>query len=186
MVRGKHGFERIVWAFKNVLNTSVTWLLCDPKGQIGDSETVTRFSPVVKTMKPSIETMESVLEPQFPDTVEQDDTATAVELLEWLSLVTSGSPRIQQTDQIDSHLSRYRVPSESEDPSGETIGRQVQDLVKFRWHGLIPPQFALKVLSTTLKARGPSWFALSTSAFDGTAYAFLQDKQHTMTWEYSD
>ena len=26
MVHGKKGFERIVWAFKNVLNASVTWL----------------------------------------------------------------------------------------------------------------------------------------------------------------
>jgi ribonuclease P/MRP protein subunit RPP40 len=30
MLHGKKGFERIVWAVKNVLNQSVTWLLCDP------------------------------------------------------------------------------------------------------------------------------------------------------------
>ena len=29
MVHGKKGFERIVWAFKHVLNASVTWLFCD-------------------------------------------------------------------------------------------------------------------------------------------------------------
>ena len=29
MLHGKKGFERIVWAFKNVLNASVTWLFCD-------------------------------------------------------------------------------------------------------------------------------------------------------------
>lgn len=29
MLHGKKGFERIVWAFKNVLNSSVTWLFYD-------------------------------------------------------------------------------------------------------------------------------------------------------------
>lgn len=29
MLHGKKGFERIVWAFKNVLNQSLTWLFCD-------------------------------------------------------------------------------------------------------------------------------------------------------------
>ena len=29
MLHGKKGFERIVWAFKNVLNHSVTWLFYD-------------------------------------------------------------------------------------------------------------------------------------------------------------
>lgn len=29
MLHGKKGFERIVWAFKNVLNRSLTWLFHD-------------------------------------------------------------------------------------------------------------------------------------------------------------
>ncbi len=29
MLHGKKGFERIVWAFKNVLNSTVTWLFHD-------------------------------------------------------------------------------------------------------------------------------------------------------------
>lgn len=29
MLHGKKGFERIVWAFKNVLNNSLTWLFHD-------------------------------------------------------------------------------------------------------------------------------------------------------------
>ena len=31
MLHGKNGFDRIVYAFKNVLNTPVTWLFCDLK-----------------------------------------------------------------------------------------------------------------------------------------------------------
>ena len=29
MLRGKKGFERVVWAAKNVLNRSLTWLFYD-------------------------------------------------------------------------------------------------------------------------------------------------------------
>lgn len=29
MLHGKKGFERIAWAFKNVLDHSVAWLFCD-------------------------------------------------------------------------------------------------------------------------------------------------------------
>jgi hypothetical protein len=29
MLHGKKGFDRIVWAFKNVLNQSLAWLFCD-------------------------------------------------------------------------------------------------------------------------------------------------------------
>lgn len=33
MLHGKKGFERIVWAFENVLNESVAWLFCDQAPQ---------------------------------------------------------------------------------------------------------------------------------------------------------
>ena len=29
MVHGKKGFKRVVWAFKNVLNHTITWLFYD-------------------------------------------------------------------------------------------------------------------------------------------------------------
>ena len=29
MLHGKKGFDRIVWAFKNVLNQTLAWLFCD-------------------------------------------------------------------------------------------------------------------------------------------------------------
>jgi len=35
MVHGKKGFERIVWAFKNVLDASVSWLFHDFNEQLG-------------------------------------------------------------------------------------------------------------------------------------------------------
>lgn len=41
MLHGKKGFERIVWAFKNVLNSTVTWLFhdCETMGILSDDGT---------------------------------------------------------------------------------------------------------------------------------------------------
>lgn len=38
MLHGKKGFERIVWAFKNVLNQSLAWLFCDLDAQSRQNE----------------------------------------------------------------------------------------------------------------------------------------------------
>jgi ribonuclease P/MRP protein subunit RPP40 len=35
MLHGKKGFERIVWAFKNVLNKPMTWLFYDFDDKLG-------------------------------------------------------------------------------------------------------------------------------------------------------
>ena len=47
MLHGKKGFERIVWAFRNVLNHSVTWLFHDfnanPNPEHGKAIMITKF-----------------------------------------------------------------------------------------------------------------------------------------------
>ena len=35
MLHGKKGFEKVVYAAKNVLNHSLTWLFCDLRGTSG-------------------------------------------------------------------------------------------------------------------------------------------------------
>ena len=40
MLHGKKGFERIVWAFKNVLNHSMTWLFHDFTSHSDQSKTI--------------------------------------------------------------------------------------------------------------------------------------------------
>jgi len=44
MLHGKKGFDRIVYACKNALNTPVTWLFCD-LGVTGTSFSTPRFLP---------------------------------------------------------------------------------------------------------------------------------------------
>lgn len=38
MLHGKKGFDRVVWAFKNVLNSAVTWIFHDYEDKVNPSD----------------------------------------------------------------------------------------------------------------------------------------------------
>ena len=58
---------------------------------------------------------------------EQED---AIDILEWLGLVSLQSPRIQSHDKIDPYLSRYSVP--------EADSAQRASIVTVKWNGFLP------------------------------------------------
>lgn len=75
----------------------------------------------------------------------------AVEVHEWLSLISLGSPRIDPNDQIDSVLSRYVSPGDSTKSS---------KLVKITWRGFLAPKWIHKTFAQLLLASpNNSWFA---------------------------
>lgn len=181
MVHGKHGFERVVWAFKNVLDHSVTWLFYDLSGKNDGSGPIAQHQPKIVTVKPEIDTLNGARVPKLTQEIGDDGHDLATDLLEWLSLAIMGSPRVQQKDTIDSYLSRYRVPSEDED-----IECTTQDLAVLRWHGLIPATFIKGVVLAALTASSAEWFGVNAVGFDGRAYSVLQRRHHTLTWEYEN
>lgn len=184
MVRGKKGFERVLWAFKNVLDYSVTWLFCDLQAGASGQGPIVEHQPIITTVEPEVSGFANVVVPRFPDEVGERNEDIAEELLEWISLVNMGSPRVRQDDDMDAYLSRYQVP-EFTAVSGE-ISKGVAELTHFRWHGLLPAHFVLKIYLAALKAAGNEWFALTATGFDERTYTILQDGKHTMAWEYSD
>ena len=156
MLHGKKGFERIVWAFKNVLNHSVTWLFhelvsnsehgkaiavarsLDNKATDfsiakGDSP-ITKHHPVTKECAHQMKTTERVSAPNLnpPHSSDSDEHFEdwALETSEWLSLVALESPRILSEDPIDPFLSRYQVPHND---SGKVF-----NMVTLTWTGFIP------------------------------------------------
>ena len=183
MVRGKKGFERIIWAFKNVLNHAVTWLFCDLKGPIDVAGPIGAYQPKIRDVEPDVDASEGICVPSLPDQDEQENYAEFTEMLEWLSLALSSSPQVKQHDPIDPYLSRYRLPSGAKDASG-LAEYSAQDLVIFRWRGFIPAAFINGILLAASKASTNDWFAMRAVAFDGKAYTFLQNKYHTLTWEH--
>ena len=189
MVSGHKGFERIKWAFKNVLNHSVTWLFSDLQARADGTGALTVHHPVLRSIAPEIEQFANVNIPAFAGTVESDRNghSTATELLEWLSLVTHLSPRVQHDDDIDGYLCRYRTPTDLFDCHENDTVQKINTLVRFRWHGFIPPAFVNKILLAALKASADDWFAISATSFSGEAYTILkQCESGMMIWEYMD
>lgn len=179
MLHGKKGFDRIVYAFKNVLNTPVTWLFCD-LGAIGKT-TILGFKsmltslealkpdpmdihfPTKVTISPEINSNinvnETCLKPPTKSSPEYDGDFEdfAVETHEWLSLISLGSPRIDPKDRIDPVLSRYAPPGES---------TKTSKLVKITWRGFLAPTWAHKMFVQLLLASpNSSWFAFYVCGF---------------------
>lgn len=142
MLHGKKGFERIVWAFKNVLNQSVAWLFYDLAStedtllkihhpQIIDCEPVLVTHP--NTLVPPLQEMninETALEEELRDHCDA--------LCEWLAMVALASPRVSAEDSVDPYLSRYEVPNVEQ--------AQPSSLVNLKWQALIPSQWIMQLL----------------------------------------
>lgn len=163
MLHGKKGFERIVWAFKNVLNHSVTWLFHDFNSNsqhgkaiviskclddkvtncriVAKDAPITKHHPATKEPSPQQKTTERVRAPNLspPHSSNFDDNFEdwALETYEWLSLVAMESPRIISEDIIDPFLSRYQVPYND---SGKIL-----DVVTLTWTGFIPSLWIMQL-----------------------------------------
>lgn len=182
MVRGKHGFERIVWAFKNVLNSRVAWLFCDLKGENDWTGPVAVHQPIIRKAEPKAEELSDIVVPAFPKEIDPQDQETPATLLEWLSLTMCQSPRTRKDNEIGAYLSRYSI----QDLFVDDVEPESQQLVKVQWRGFVPASFVQTIVIAALKASGDRWFALSIRAFGGKTHTFLQHNQHTLTWEFED
>src|ERR1700753_2166270 len=119
MLHGKKGFERIAWAFKNVLNYSLAWLFVDLNSERGGDEQLAEMKkhhPFDYRINPKVMRMMNVSTPQFPPIpIENVSLDYAEELFEWLGLLVLESPRIRVDDDVDSFLCRYQPPGLVED-----------------------------------------------------------------------
>ncbi|PWY95071.1 hypothetical protein BO94DRAFT_456164 [Aspergillus sclerotioniger CBS 115572] len=172
MVHGKKGFERIVWAFKNVLNQSVAWLFFDlasgSNGVAEDDLSLKGNHPQIINCEPVITERLNTLVPPFQGINITEETSSAQledhcnEISEWLALVSLESPRVTAADDVDPYLCRYSVPdSDDAKPS---------NLVTLKWRGLIPSRWIMQLFVALIRETAPkgndasAWFALSSSA----------------------
>ncbi|CAK7272339.1 hypothetical protein SEPCBS119000_005072 [Sporothrix epigloea] len=173
---GKGGFDRLLYACRNVFNTPVTWLFCS----MFDAPTpdpLDAFFPTWVTVEPTVLQHVGIALPPLGrppsllvgggagnDHLETEEAV--VELYEWLSLVRLGSPRVEAADKIDPYLSRYAVPSPD---VGESAASSVKDLCTLRWRGFFSPTWACQTLLGALVAMPTSaadaWLAMSVSGF---------------------
>lgn len=149
MLHGKKGFERLIYAAKNVLNQSMVWLFCDltsSKGPDGSSAIGKHHTTIMEGNHKDIN-FQHVLTPPFSQVFSDFNAATvsdtvnaeaAYEITEWLGLVVLQSPRVLRGDNIDSYLSRYVVPEGS---------IQVSSVRIINWQGLIGARWVTEMLN---------------------------------------
>lgn len=188
MVKGKKGFERVLWAAENVFTDAVTWLFYDlrnPMEQVLGP--VEGFRPFLREVEGEVAEMEGLLVPAFPENYDGEGAGSkqleidATELLEWLGLVCLDSPRVRAGDGIDSFLSRYEVPRFG----GPDEELKAVDVVKLRWHGFMPAVWVAKVFTAAIKATAgeKEWFAMQVCGFEAKNLMVLVRGGKAMTWE---
>ncbi|EXJ82044.1 hypothetical protein A1O1_08112 [Capronia coronata CBS 617.96] len=177
MLHGKKGFERLVWAAKNVLNNSLQWLFLD----LNDDHAaelkgpITAHHPTIINLSPSVEMLPNVLIPSTlttnvlthpvlaKTTSSHGNTSTSsapeelqesvLDLFEYIDMLSLASPRVQTTDRVDPFISRYQVP-DLYDPihEGSHAPKKTrpQNVKVMTWTGLIPVQWVLELLCSIM------------------------------------
>ncbi|GKT83966.1 ribonuclease P 40kda subunit [Colletotrichum tofieldiae] len=168
MLHGKKGFDRLVYACKNVLNTPVTWLFCNAATTAPSADPLDQYFPTRYTCEPAlVSDMHVQTAPlaipneviQNGDRPDLEDFAT--ETYEWLSLIRLRSPRVDAEDNIDPYLSRYRVPSgtDADTPAHSKV-------CKITWQGFFTSDWVRSVLINALVALpSRAWVSLSATSF---------------------
>ncbi|TVY82004.1 Ribonuclease P protein subunit p40 [Lachnellula suecica] len=163
MLHGKKGFDRIVYAFKNVLTTPVTWLFHDLGTTSIDPDPLDAHFPTRRVVKQSILENYNVKLPTLTPPKDVDSTYSAdfedyaVELQEWLALVLLQSTQIQPENTIDPFLSRYAPPGDSHTQT---------KLVKISWQGFLSPTWVHELFVKVLLAvPRDTWFAFCVGGF---------------------
>ncbi|KAH6880162.1 ribonuclease P 40kDa subunit [Thelonectria olida] len=164
MSRGKRGFDRLVYACKNVFNQPTTWLFCNVGESISSSDPLQKHSPTKFISSPEISPDLVALQGHLDISAEilgSSDRSgfeeAATECYEWLSLIRLGSPRVQPRDNIDPYLSRYQVP-------GEEVAEVT--ICKLSWQGLMSSSWLHELLIQTIVAcPSGAWFSLAATCF---------------------
>lgn len=175
MLHGKKGFERLVWAAKNVLNQSMNWLFVDlnqGKGtniplrastqhslpfseSDGAKQPINAYYPTFQPLSPGTRTLSNIL---FPSTLttslplssgsmpSEETQETVYDLFEYLDMLTLSSPRVQSTDTTDPYISRYQVPDLPNDVTLDDTSRAGGNVKTVTWTGLITTQWMLELL----------------------------------------
>lgn len=192
MLAGKKGFERVIRAAETVFTGEISWLFYDVSAAgVADEDATLGTEAQIKNVETNTEDLGKVLVPNFPTQIskaanEQDDL---VELLEWISFVAIGSPRIQQGDLVDEIISRYQVPDISSSLTDATSQRntsiRTQDLTKTTFTGFMPSSFLSSIFGDALVQLKESWFAVLVDGFeDGRALVILKtENNRVLSWD---
>ena len=195
MQHGRKGFERLVWACKNVLNHVITWLFYDLNAQKVDTgaseisaspdDPLKQHHPLHQTTMLKTFVLKDVMVPPLTSPWASDSpfppsapprrvpiqhnkvhfSTSLLETQEYFSLLSLASPRLSATAAIDPLLSRYTLPTEAEHA-------KTGDVVILRWDsGFLMSRWVRRVFVEMVKAtrKEKGWMAMGAWPFEGTA-----------------
>lgn len=188
MLAGKKGFERILRAAETVFTGEISWLFYDISAAgVVEGDATQGKEAQIKHAVTKTEDLGKVLVPKFPAQIskvanEQDDL---VDLLEWISLASIGSPRIQQGDLVDEIISRYEVPGITSPSATDATGITTQNLTKTTFSGFMPSSFLSSIFGDALIRLNESWFAVLVHGFeDGKTLVILKTEDNrVLSWD---
>lgn len=210
MKDGKKGFERIKWAFKNVLVDSITWLFLDlehkdvnsgmfisyhgdrlPSINISSTGPITTQHPQIQHLILNKNHIPNVIPPFIHDAEIIQDPIYTEQLFEWLGLAFLNSSRISTTDTTDRYLCEYRLPDDFELSPGAS--RREQNLVHLQWRGMAGSVFVRelwlelrKALKTGKDDEEGLWFAIGVLCFEEKEgfTVLCTGGEEVLVWEY--
>ncbi|QUC23180.1 uncharacterized protein UV8b_07421 [Ustilaginoidea virens] len=164
--------ERLMRACETILSRSLNWMVCEISGSGLASDTLKNFDSRLKkrTVLPNIsQSIVASPDPVLADiktwssTKQQDHEQKALDLYEWLSLVSLESALVKTGNVTDSFLSRYQHNSRDAD----------QDQIKvcvISWSGLIGSTwFHNLVRDGLMMRRGRSWILINATRCNSLA-----------------
>jgi ribonuclease P/MRP protein subunit RPP40 len=200
MLHGKKGFERLVWASKNVLNRKYTWFFVDlnkteelkratVQNEQVESPTanqsaspICHFQQELKVIRPDNTVLGRCAVPIVDEEKRLCDPLYEEQLLEWLGLVLLDSPRVRVDDAADPYLCRYELPEGVQEEGREALMEGT--LHHIQWKGFMPSQFVSSLLLAVKQETGAHWFGMNVSTFGGSAYTMIcRNGKEILLWD---
>jgi ribonuclease P/MRP protein subunit RPP40 len=195
MVKGKKGFDRLLYAFNQVLTEPVSWLFVDlQRGEKGVDMIfllygefycltamigpIEELFPVTSELVPMKTTSDHTIFPfiESPDRLREQ--LYEEQLLEWIGLALIKSARIRTDDDVDPYLCRYQLPEAFDESEME-----VENFTHFRWRGLVPARFVKEVLSLLEPLSDQGWFVIGSKGLEGRTCLALTKGRDVISWD---
>ncbi|KAG4300931.1 hypothetical protein PCANB_002586 [Pneumocystis canis] len=162
MKRGKKGFNRILWSFENNFQREFSFrMTASNEDDIKIIEEVIGLSSdFVKFQKhesgkircPSFSYPEKVDDLNLNKIIK---TEWAMEIYEWLGLVSLGADRLNINDDCDPYISTYNLSNASED-----------EVITFLWSGMISSGWILNLWLSLQNISDIPWLSLTVNGFE--------------------
>ncbi len=188
MVRGKKGFERLVWASRGVLGEGRSWVVVDVEGEGRVGDVLGREGCVWVEEGAVVRDVDGVSVPEGVERVGGGDEESWWDVGEWLDLVALGSQGVNSLRGLDG----------SSSDTANTSNVTVQDLKVIRWCGLMSSQWLTHLMIEIIKqsrgAKTDSWLAVKTTShrtdavgqIDGCTILLQPEVERQETRPYED